>query len=184
MSLRLVLDPNILISAAVKPRGAAERALLAWEDGRMDLLVCPTLLDEVGNVLARGKFSNLISPDLGWRYATLLEQEAMLVADPKDPPPQTPDPKDDYLPALGRAGAADYLASGDKKHLPANPSARPPIIDLRQLLDLLDERPVPEPELRAGRRSMRLAAWRDQRQRYRRSHPVNRRRQGGTERGT
>lgn len=88
--LRLVLDPNILISAAIKPGGSAEQALLAWEDERMDLLVCPTLLGEVGNVLARAKFSSVISPDLGRRYATLLEQEATFVADPKDPPRETP----------------------------------------------------------------------------------------------
>lgn len=181
--LRLVLDPNILVSAAIKPGGSAEQALLAWEDERMDLLVCPTLLGEVGNVMARAKFSSVISPDLGRRYATLLEQEATFVADPKDPPRETPDPKDDYLPALGRAGAADFLASGDRKHLPADPTARPPVVTLRQLLDLLAERPVRESELPPARRSLRLAAWRDRRQQYQRSHAANRERWGGTERG-
>lgn len=100
----------------------------------------------------------------------ILAAEANLLADPRDPPPVTPDPKDDYLPALARSAGADHLVSGDRKHLPPDPAARPPVVHPAQMLELLAGSEAPQIDALASRRVTQLAAWREQRRRWQRAH--------------
>jgi predicted nucleic acid-binding protein len=61
--VRAVLDPNVLVSAAIPPVGPPAQILLAWADERFDLVISPQLLDELSEVLGREKFrGTAISP--------------------------------------------------------------------------------------------------------------------------
>lgn len=53
--MRAVLDPNVLVSAVLSPRGAPADVLRAWHDGRFELVVSPHLLDGLERVLAYPK---------------------------------------------------------------------------------------------------------------------------------
>lgn len=57
--MRAVLDPNVLISAAISAAGAPREILLAWTRGSFELVVSPLLLDELRDVLARPRVSAL-----------------------------------------------------------------------------------------------------------------------------
>jgi predicted nucleic acid-binding protein len=61
-----------------------------------------------------------------------------LIDDPPARPGLSPDPDDDYLVALARAGAADYLVSGDR-HLLGMADPEPPVLTPRQFHDLLTQ---------------------------------------------
>ncbi len=60
-----------------------------------------------------------------------------MINDPAAVPGVSPDPDDDYLIALARAGNADYLVSGDR-HLTHLADPEPPVLTPRQFLERID----------------------------------------------
>lgn len=50
---RVVVDPNVLISARLSPGGTPARLLTAWMEGQFELVVSPALLVELTGVLDR-----------------------------------------------------------------------------------------------------------------------------------
>ncbi len=111
--MRLVLDPNVFVSAAVAD-GVSRRLVALWrEERRYDLVVCPMLLDELHEVLQRDRFRTWITLDEVDALIRLLRSEASLLPDPHEVPPVSRDPDDDYLVALARREKADAIVSGD-----------------------------------------------------------------------
>jgi len=60
--VRAVLDPNVLVSAAISPAGPPRQILTAWTDERFELIVSSALLAELAEVLARPKFRRTSAP--------------------------------------------------------------------------------------------------------------------------
>jgi predicted nucleic acid-binding protein len=48
--LRSVLDPNVLVSAAISTAGPPRQIIAAWVDGRFELVTSPVLLEELRGV--------------------------------------------------------------------------------------------------------------------------------------
>ena len=134
-----MLDPNVLVSAAISPAGPPRQILNAWIDERFELIASPALIDELADVLARPKFRRFITGAVATEFIDGLVTDAVIVADPPELPGVSPDPDDDYLVALARAAGADYLVSGDG-HLLDLTDPDPPALSPRQFLDLLDAR--------------------------------------------
>ena len=110
--MRAVLDPNVIISSLLST-GATAAVLNAWLDRRaFEPIVCPQLLSELEEVLARPKFE-LLSRAVVVQLVERLRTEAELTEDPMVEPGVTPDPDDDYLVALARQAGADCVVSGD-----------------------------------------------------------------------
>ena len=137
--MRAVLDPNVLVSAAISPAGPPRQILTAWIDERFELIASPALLDELADVLARPKFRRFITSAVATEFIDGLATDSVIVADPPQLPGVSPDPDDDYLVALARAAGADCLVSGDR-HLLGLADPDPPVLSPRQFLDLLDAR--------------------------------------------
>jgi uncharacterized protein len=111
--VKVVLDPNVLISAVVAS-GVSADLLDRWlTDRPFDIVICPALIDELRDVLARDRFRRWISLRESGLFVARIEEEAERWADPTDVPGVTGDPKDDYLVALYRDCNADLLVSGD-----------------------------------------------------------------------
>lgn len=110
---RYVFDPGVLIAGLISPRGAPAGLLLEWLDGGFELVVCPHLLDELERVLARPKFEKYLDENQVSGFLGLLGRLAIVVLDPTDIDPVTPDPDDDYLVALAQEAGADAVISGD-----------------------------------------------------------------------
>ncbi len=125
---RVVIDPNVLISARLSPHGTPARLLAAWTDGRFELVISPALLAELSGVLQRPKFSRWLTPSEAHGFVQTLRTGATLVNDPPARPGVTPDPGDDYLVTLARAADADWLISGDA-HLTALVDPEPPVLN-------------------------------------------------------
>ena len=134
--VRAVLDAGVLVSALITPAGTTARLLRAWEEGRFELIVSPVLLEELGTVLMREKFRSYVDEREARAYVALLRNQAIVVEDPAEAPRATPDPKDDYLPALADAAHAHVLVSGDPD-LTETPGFSVPVLTPRHFLDSL-----------------------------------------------
>ena len=111
--MHAVLDADVLISAALSPRGTPARLLLAWQAGAFDLVASPALLAELRRALAYPKLERLVRPADADAFVAWIGRSALLAADPEgEPPVRAADPADDYLIALAAAERA-VLVSGD-----------------------------------------------------------------------
>ncbi len=136
--MRVVLDPNVLLSALISPDGPPREILTAWTQGRFDLIASPALLDELRDVLARSEFRRWVDTATATEYVDGLADGALVIDDPPGQPGLSPDPDDDYLVTLAHASNAGYLISGDR-HLTRLPDPEPPVLTPRQFVDRLNE---------------------------------------------
>jgi putative PIN family toxin of toxin-antitoxin system len=115
--IRVVLDANVLVSAALASDSAAPsvRAFDALLDERIEVIGCPALLGEVASVLGRDRLRRYLSIEEARRFVADLAGVMTLAADPPPPYPAVcRDPDDDYLVALARAAVVDALVTGDR----------------------------------------------------------------------
>ena len=114
---RVVLDANVLVSAALARDSAAPSvsAFDALLDGRIEAVGCPALLGEVAAVLARDRLRRYLSIEEARRFVADPAGVMTLVADPPLPHPAVcRDSGDDYLVAPARAAVVDALVTGDR----------------------------------------------------------------------
>jgi putative PIN family toxin of toxin-antitoxin system len=114
--MRAVLDTNIVVSALIAPAGKPAAIIDAWPDGKFTLLTCAAQVDELRSTLQKPRVAELVKPHKAGR---LVNQVKKLAEDiyPLPRVKRSPDPTDDFLPALSEAGKADYLVTGDKSGL-------------------------------------------------------------------
>lgn len=87
--MRVVVDPNVLISAAVAS-GVRAQLLDRWlTDPAFELVVCPALIGELRDVLARDRFRRWIDAEKAGLFVARLEDEAEAWADPAEVPAVT-----------------------------------------------------------------------------------------------
>jgi putative PIN family toxin of toxin-antitoxin system len=133
--VRAVLDPNVVISGAISPRGAPADVLRSLARGEYELIASEGLLDELQRALAYPKLRPHISESDAAELVRWLADSASVVVDPAtDPPVHSRDPDDDYLIALASAHLA-ALVSGDKDLLALEGEI--PVFSPRAFLDLL-----------------------------------------------
>lgn len=110
--MRAVLDANVLVSALLSRTGSPARLVEHWLSGELEIVVCPTLLDEVERTLAAPKL-RAVDPSDATRFVSLLRDLAEVVDDPAaEPTVRSDDPDDDYLIALAERERVP-LVSGD-----------------------------------------------------------------------
>jgi uncharacterized protein len=83
------------------------------------MVVCPLLLCELAQVLARPKFKRWAAHDRGTAYVAAFAARSVHHPDPTIQTATVRDPKDDYLVALARATDADVLFCIDNDLLEA-----------------------------------------------------------------
>ena len=133
--LRVVLDPNVLVSALISPAGVPARVIEAVLDADLDHVASPRWLAEADGLAARPRFRRWFSQQDAEALVERLWVIAEVVADPQDGTAYTRDPDDDYLIALARQCGCDAVVSGDRALLVL--AAPPEIVTPRQLLDRL-----------------------------------------------
>jgi putative PIN family toxin of toxin-antitoxin system len=134
---RAVLDPNVLISALITPRGVSARLLLSLRDGSFEIVASPKLIEELDSVLRREKFQRYVTPADVDAYVGLLRGLAISIEDPPSTATHlSEDPSDEYLIALAREARVDALVSGDPHLLKIR--ALIPVRTPREFLDELE----------------------------------------------
>jgi putative PIN family toxin of toxin-antitoxin system len=115
LPLRLVIDTNVLISAAIKPTGLQRTVLLIAATKPARLYVSLPILAEYSDVLARPELR--IRRSLRLQLLQLLRNRSYTVA-PKRRLDLASDPDDNMFIECADAARADYLITGNLKHFP------------------------------------------------------------------
>jgi putative PIN family toxin of toxin-antitoxin system len=111
--LKAVLDPNVIISAALSPGGSPGRLFKAWLEGAFEPVVSNKVLAELARALNYPKLTSRIAQDETTELLDLLERGGTNADDPVKPPEvRSEDPGDDYLIALA-SSTQSVLVSGD-----------------------------------------------------------------------
>ncbi len=116
---RLVLDTNVLVSAAFRNGSVPHRTLVkARMEGR--LLASNETLAEFREVLLRGKFDRYVDRDL--REGLLKEYGRLCTLVPTPTPIRAcRDPRDDKFLEVAVHGRADLIVTGDRDLLDLHP---------------------------------------------------------------
>jgi putative PIN family toxin of toxin-antitoxin system len=116
LPLRLVIDTNVLVSAALKPESLQRTTVLLAITRPARLYVSEPILDEYADVLSRPELS--IRKRLRLQLLQLIRNNAHM-ASPSRRLDVCGDPDDNvFLECADKAGA-DYLITGNQRHFPA-----------------------------------------------------------------
>jgi putative PIN family toxin of toxin-antitoxin system len=115
LPLRLLIDTNILISAALKPGSLPNTALVITLTKPARLYISPAILAEYRTVLARPELR--IRKGLRRQLLQLIESRAHLVT-PIKKLAAAHDPDDNRLIECADAARADYLITVNLRHFP------------------------------------------------------------------
>jgi len=115
LALRLVLDTNIVVSAALKPAGLQRTVLLLALTRPARLYVSPPILAEYREVLSRPELR--IRKALCRQFLDLLRNRAHLIS-PSRHIAAASDPADNIFLECADAARADYLITGNPRHFP------------------------------------------------------------------
>jgi putative PIN family toxin of toxin-antitoxin system len=113
--LRLVLDTNILVSAALKPDGLQRTVLILAMTKPARLYVSNAILAEYGEVLARAEFK--VRKGLQQQLLQFIRNHAQLIK-PARALEVSMDPDDNKFLECADAARADYLITGNQRHFP------------------------------------------------------------------
>jgi uncharacterized protein len=115
LPLRLVINTNVVVSAALKPEGLQRTTLILAVTKPARFYVSRPILEEYADVLAR--------PELGIRKGirrqllTLIKNHSHIVS-PLRRIEVSSDPDDNMFLECADAAHADYLITGNQKHFP------------------------------------------------------------------
>ena len=116
LPLRLVIDTNILISAAIKPAGLQRTVLLLAITRPARFYVSLTLLEEYSEVLGRRELR--MRKGLRQQVLQLIKNHSYTVVPTRRLHVTNADPDDNMFLECADAARADYLVTGNQKHFP------------------------------------------------------------------
>ena len=131
--LRLVLDTNVVVSAAIKPEGLERTVLLLAISKPAHWYVTDAIVAEYSAVLARPELKIRKGPRrqlLQW----IRKHSRVVIASRL--PQITSDPADNMFIECADAARADFLITGNQRHFPKF-WKRTKIISSRDFLDLI-----------------------------------------------
>jgi putative PIN family toxin of toxin-antitoxin system len=112
--VKVVFDTNVVASASFW-RGAPFDCLAAWAQGRCEAVVSPAMLAEYHETIEDLRLEYPRREPVEWVDA--LTESAELIFPTERATGATPDPGDEMVLECALAAEADYIVSGDKKHL-------------------------------------------------------------------
>jgi putative PIN family toxin of toxin-antitoxin system len=126
--MRVVIDTNVLVSAALKDRGPEKVILFVVAESDIEWVVSPTILEEYREVLGRKKLG-LPAPILE-RWIALLDAVTLPI-DLAGVTAKLPrDPKDAPFLECALAAEADFLITGDRDFTEARKLGRTMIVSV------------------------------------------------------
>ena len=133
LPLKLVIDTNVVVSGALKPRGLERTALTFALTPPARLFVSQDILAEYTEVLRRPELR--LAASEREQLLDLIRAHGRIVA-PTRKLAVCRDPDDDIFLECAETARADYLITGNKKHFPAYWQATK-VISARELLSII-----------------------------------------------
>jgi putative PIN family toxin of toxin-antitoxin system len=136
--MRLVLDTNVLVSALLGTGSPPSQLFALWSRGRYQLLTADLQLEELRRVTRYPKIRKRLRPAQAGELVNALYELAERV-EPLPAVTASPDPADNVMLAIAQAGEADYVVSGDKRHLLSlERHGNTRIVTVRTMLEILE----------------------------------------------
>lgn len=133
LPLKLVLDTNVVVSGALKPRGLERTALVFALTSPASLFLSQQILAEYTEVLNRPELR--IPPNERQQLMDLITSRGRVVS-PNRKLAVCRDPDDDIFLECAEAARADYLITGNIKHFPRY-WRNTKIINAREFLEII-----------------------------------------------
>lgn len=115
IALRLVIDTNVVVSAALKPEGPQRTILLVAMTKPANWYISQAIIEEYAVVLARPELK--IRKSLRQQLLQLIRNRTRAII-PSHLPQVTKDPADNIFIECADAARADYLVTGNERHFP------------------------------------------------------------------
>ena len=132
--MRIMLDTNILISAALFPGGRAAQALLKAVNPPYEPVICDYVIDELHRTFQE-KFPNRVTELDAFLYVILSNMECVSIPEEENPSEkQLRDAKDRPILRAALHAHADLFLTGDKDFLESSVTD-PRIISVAGFLD-------------------------------------------------
>jgi putative PIN family toxin of toxin-antitoxin system len=132
---RIVIDTNVLISAAIQPHGRPARLLELVASRAVELCISEEVLAEYSEVFSRPKFAALDRRSVA-RLLAAIAGEATVVS-PANRLAESPDESDNRFYECAAAAEADYIVTGNARHF-NKPYRTTKIVTVKQLLTVLE----------------------------------------------
>ena len=114
--IRVVLDTNVVVSAALTRSGPSSAILELADQGLIQLWISPAIFDEYKEILGRLRVGVL--PERARRMLSGLQRMGQFVA-PTKTVSISPDADDNMVIECAEAAKAHYLVTGNIRHFPA-----------------------------------------------------------------
>lgn len=111
----IVLDTNVIVSAGIKPQSPPYRLIHSFVlEERVRIVLCPSIVAEYREVLARRKFAQYRFPP---EWLEIMIASGLDLPESQPWPHPLPDPDDGCFLALAKSSGA-WLITGNAKHYP------------------------------------------------------------------
>lgn len=114
-ALRVVIDTNVLVSAALNPNGTPARIIATIQQGKLEPILSRAIRDEYREVLSRPRFG--FPPTLVADLLDTFAELALLLEPGAHPLPNLPDPDDAPFIALALFAGCPVV-TGNTRHFP------------------------------------------------------------------
>ena len=112
--MKAVLDTNVFISG-IFWMGESHKVVLAWKEGKFDLVTSPQAVSELVKILS--DFKIRLPHDMIKEWGELIVRNSIVVEPEEKIRAVKDDPKDDIFIEAAVAGSADFIVSQDKEVL-------------------------------------------------------------------
>ena len=114
--MRVALDTNVLLSGAAKPNESVGLIVQAFVNGQYELVTGTFQLAEFRRVSRYPRVRKILPAARAGFLMNRMLQTALIV-DPLEPVDASPDPDDNVIIAVALTGNAEFLVSGDGRHM-------------------------------------------------------------------
>lgn len=143
MNYRIVVDTNVIVSAALNKHGRPAAIIDAVISGQHVLIISETILEEVQRVFAYSKIQKLlqkhrVSPEEIANYLSIISQLAIMVPGQLSVEVVVNDSSDNMFLTAALEGRADVIISGDHHLCDLQYFKDMPILTPAEFLEQLD----------------------------------------------
>lgn len=139
-AIRVILDTNVLVSGLFGIKNSPSSQILqSIRDQKVILVTSPVILEEVGNVISRGRITKLtkMGEEERKNFIDELIERSDVTAGKQLPKTVGRDVKDDKFLACAYEAKADYLVTGDDDLLVLKEYEGTKIIKPREFIEIL-----------------------------------------------
>lgn len=136
--MRVVLDTTIIISSFINQDSYPYKAVDLWFRKEYTLVTSQWQIREIQGVSRRPRIRSLITEHEVGRLINVLREKALVLKELPEVA-YSPDPDDNPILAVAIAAQAQYVVSGDKKHLLSLGTVKGiPVITAREFVALFN----------------------------------------------